>query len=244
MAKSKFYRIFINGEVTDEIYYNYNEALKVKNKKYPKGVVRRFDSEDEFKKELEKAPKHPKCLELDNLPSKDEIKADKQLKEKFIKKITDQVEEDEKNGYTVIFTDGSYNEEKHLPSYSAIIYTSEKLEIKGVITEDKYKKQRNYAGEFFAVLKSLEFCEEHNIKKPSFFVDLNHSFKEFYGCYENRSNNLSPLTLLFNKKIKEYKEKGFDMKFSWCPGHIEVPQNEAADALAREAFDEYMAKNK
>lgn len=231
-----------NPERSESSVFPQGKEYQAFDAAYEKVTGKKVAVEVESQKGLDTSVKHPKCLELDNLPSKDEIEADKQLKEEFIKKINDQVEEDERNGYTVIFTDGSYNEEKHLPSYGAIIYTSEKQEVKGVITEEKYKNQRNYAGEFFAVLKSLEFCEAHNIKKPSFFVDLNNSFKEFYGCFgklEERKN-LSPLTIHFNEEIKAYKQKGFDMKFSWCPGHIEVRQNEAADELARKVLDEYI----
>lgn len=232
-----------NPKGSESSVFPQGKAYQAFDEAYEKVTGKKVVVEVEPTNELETSAEHPKCLEFDNLPSKSALKASANKRAEYRDIVAKQVDEDERNGYTVIFTDGSYNEERHLPSYGAIIYTMDKLEVKGIITEEKYKDQRNYAGEVFAVLKALELCEEHNIKKPSFFVDSTNTLKEFYGCfgiYEDRKKRkkLKPLTILFNEKIKEYKEKGLDIKFSWCPGHIEVPQNESADKLAAEALDE------
>lgn len=216
---------------------------------YGKVFGESFDSDEGFEVHEKEILMNPKCIELNNQPLKKDFSTNPVLKNEYLEKIAKQVEDDSANGYAVIFTDGSNNvisNDEAIPSYGAVIYTSEVHTIKDVIFDEAYRKLNNYAGEVIAVLKALEFCEQNNIKKSSFFVDSTNTLKEFYGCYgklEERKK-LNPLTLLFNEKIKEYKEKGFEMKFSWCPGHISVPQNEAADALAREAFDEYMASKR
>lgn len=205
---------------------------------------------------------HPACIELEKQPTKSQLEKDETARQKVIDQVNQKVAEDEANGYTVIFTDGSFNkvsEDEAIPSFGGIIYDSEPHEIKGVITKElcatvmeiediddaqyeSVRKQENYAGEVFAVIKVLDFCLENNIKKPSLFVDSTNAMKEFYRCWGDVKDrgSLSVVTKFLNEKLEEYK-KELEVKFSWCPSHIGVEKNRAADRLAAEAIEDYKA---
>ena len=74
----------------------------------------------------------------------------------------------------VAYTDGSFNAETNRPGYGAIIITQDKeYIISGIAKMNNayHVTLRQITGEVVAVLKVLDFCKEHGIKKISICYD-------------------------------------------------------------------------
>ncbi|HHW89813.1 MAG TPA: reverse transcriptase-like protein [Clostridiales bacterium] len=152
---------------------------------------------------------------------------DEDIYEKNLKKDLD-------DGFTVIYTDGSFDEKSQYYGYGAIIFGKDEKEIKicDCGNDPDYIKERNIAGEVFGVISALIKCIELEKYKIKIFYDYEGIGKWAKGEWKANSKSAQ----LLSKTIKQFN-KLLDITFVKVAGHSNNKHNEEADALAKKALN-------
>lgn len=134
-------------------------------------------------------------------------------------------------GYTVIYTDGSYEESINKSSWAAVILTGKKEKhLSGIINNPELMKSRNIVGEVFAVIKGLEYCKKKNIKKVAIFHD--YEGLKYWATREWRARE--GISKLYIERLNEFDD--IKTEYYWVKGHSKIKYNELADKLAYDAL--------
>lgn len=147
------------------------------------------------------------------------------------------VNDDLKEGYVVAFTDGSHNIKSNKSSYGIHISIPNEdglMRIEKVgnkVTTDKFSKSNNIVGEVFGVINALDWCLKNEFDKVSIYCDYEGLIQWQNGNWKANKE----IAKFYVEKMEEYSVM-IDIKFTWVKGHSNVPQNEAADLLARNSL--------
>jgi len=133
-----------------------------------------------------------------------------------------------------VFTDGASRGNPGLASVGVVINDADGNEIK---THKKFLGEfTNNVAEYSALIESVRVLKD--IESPydeiNFFCDSELIVKQINREYKIRHKDLINLSLEFRKQIKALNKK-------FTITHIPREKNKAADKLANEALDEYMA---
>jgi len=127
--------------------------------------------------------------------------------------------------YSHIYTDGSKNEEK--VGCAAVAGRS----FRTVLKERLPDHSSIYTAELKGLLLSLTICGESEGDK---FLVISDSLSALQGISSLKLTH--PLLADFHDAHTELREKGIDILFMWCPSHVGVRGNAAADAAAKESL--------
>lgn len=147
-----------------------------------------------------------------------------------------EVEKDLKNNRLVIFTDGSFNEDKeNISGYGCVIITpdKEKYEISDVVHTRKYDSSNNIGPEVMGVLEGLEWALSNEYKTVTIYPDLELIVKWAKGEKKAKAK----IGQLFLRELNQKYKIALDIRFKWVPGHKDVEYNERADFLASQAVN-------
>ena len=132
------------------------------------------------------------------------------------------------------YVDGSFNSEKNIYSYGAvIIFGGEIVEmLNGTGCKEDGVKMRNVAGELLGSVTAMKYALKKGYKKLKIYHDYEGIGKWAEGKWKTN--------LLSTQKYKEYydaiKDK-IEVEFIKVSAHSGVLYNEMADKLAKEAFE-------
>ena len=135
------------------------------------------------------------------------------------------------SNYFKVYTDGS-NIGNTIYSFGFVLLDKDENIIcqayQGYDPND-YSKHRNIAGECFGVLKALEYCANNNINNILIYHDYIGLKKWADGDWQTNT----PISQMYVREIKTYKDKGLNFEFVWVKGHNGNRWNEEADKLAK-----------
>lgn len=146
----------------------------------------------------------------------------------------DKVNDLNKLGYLVAFTDGSYDPQLERYSYGVVLITPDgKIkETCGYASNKKYIDSRNVIGEIFGVINALDWAVSNEFDKIIIFHDYNGIPLWLNGEW---SANVAA-SQMFVKLYKEKYEGIISVEFEKVPGHCNISYNERADGLAKSAL--------
>lgn len=224
MAKTKFYAI--KKGKTIGIFNDWDEC-KQYVLGFPGADYKGFSTKEEALNYLNED-------QLSNLNTNDLISKNININDEIESKVKSDLE----NGYTVIFTDGSYSDELKKYSFGVYIQTIENNELKEYeffdsYNNEKYLNTRNVAGEIFGVIKALEWAISNNKNKVKFYYDYEGIEKWAIGKWETKSDIASLYFDIFNKN-----KLFFDaIEFQKVKSHSNIKFNDKADRLAKLALN-------
>ena len=148
----------------------------------------------------------------------------------------EKVAEDNKNGFLVAFTDGSFDKDLKRYSYGVQFIKPDGTEddICGYGSNQKYIDSNNIIGEIFGVINALDWAISNEYEKIKIYHDYEGLSKWISGEWNANSEVAKMYKNLYNMKFKDFLEVVFEK----VPGHSNVIYNEKADQLAREALVE------
>lgn len=148
----------------------------------------------------------------------------------------EKVSEDNRNGYLVAFTDGSFDEALKRYSYGVVIVCPDgnKENICGYGSNEKYVDSNNIIGEIFGVINALDWSISNGYEKIKIYHDYQGLSKWLSG--EWKAN--VPASQMFVHMYQQKYEGLLNVSFEWVHGHSNVSFNEEADALAKCALQD------
>lgn len=146
----------------------------------------------------------------------------------------EQVEKDNREGYLVAFTDGSYDKELQRYSYGVTFIRPDgnESDICGYGSNPEYVDSNNIIGEIFGVIYALDWAISNEYEKIKIYHDYEGLSKWISGEWNANSKAAKMYTSLYELKFKDFLE----VKFEKVPGHSNVIYNEKADQLAKSAL--------
>lgn len=144
-------------------------------------------------------------------------------------------EEMQLNQTVLAYVDGSYSNKYHIYSYGCVILEHNKKTLLKALGEDEsLTDMRNVAGELLGSMVAIQWAIDHNYKKIILHYD--YTGIEYWAKGEWKRNK---------KGTREYKEfideakKKIKIEFIKIEAHSGDTFNEKADALAKEAIEDY-----
>ena len=146
----------------------------------------------------------------------------------------EQVVKDNKNGYLVAFTDGSYDKDLKRYSYGVKFIKPDGSEddLCGYGSNQEYIDSNNIIGEIFGVINALDWAISNKFEKIKIYCDYEGLSKWISGEWAANSKVAKMYTNLYELKFKDFLE----VRFEIVPGHSNVLYNEKADQLAKSAL--------
>lgn len=146
----------------------------------------------------------------------------------------EQVREDNKNGYLVAFTDGSYDKELNRYSYGVVFVLPDGKEenICGYGSNKDYIDSNNIIGEIFGVITAFDWAISNGFEKIKIYHDYEGLSKWITGEWSAKVKASQMFVGLFRSKFEDF----IQVEFVKVPGHSNVIYNEKADQLAKAAL--------
>lgn len=146
----------------------------------------------------------------------------------------EKVAEDNRNGYLVAFTDGSFDSELKRYSYGVALITPDGVEesVCGFGSNERYLDSNNIIGEIFGVINALDWAVSNGYDKVKVYHDYEGLSKWVSGEWKANAN----VSQMFVNLFKEKFEGVLSVEFIKVPGHSNVSFNEKADHLAKSAL--------
>lgn len=146
----------------------------------------------------------------------------------------EQVAEDNKLGFLVAFTDGSYEENLKRYSYGVVLICPDghTENICGYGSNEKYLDSNNIIGEIFGVINALDWAISNGYEKIKIYHDYEGLSKWISGEWSANA----PASQMYIKVYQSKYEGLIEVNFEKVPGHSNVSYNEMADGLAKSAL--------
>ena len=146
----------------------------------------------------------------------------------------EKVSEDNKNGYLVAFTDGSYDKDLNRYSYGVCLILPDGTEtgICAYGSNKDYIESNNIIGEIFGVINALDWAVSNGFEKIKIYHDYEGIPKWLSGEWTAKSKVSKMFVGLYRSKFDGILQ----IEFIKVPGHSNVPYNEKADQLAKSAL--------
>lgn len=185
-----------------------------------------FDNWDE----CQAATKGYSCPEFKSFTTREEAEAYLDERDVWVEKV----ESDNKDGYLVAFTDGSFDKNLKRYSYGVKFIKPDRTEadICGYGNNPKYIDSNNIIGEVLGVINALDWAISNRYEKIKIYHDYEGLSKWISGEWNANSDVAEMYTYLFKSRFKDCLE----IKFEKVPGHSNVIYNEMADQLAKSAL--------
>ena len=146
----------------------------------------------------------------------------------------EQVATDNKDGYLVAFTDGSYDKELNRYSYGVVFILPDGTEqsICGFGSNEEYLDSNNIIGEIFGVINAFDWAISNGFESIKIYHDYEGLSKWITGEWKARVKVSQMFVALYKSKFKDF----IQVEFVKVPGHSNVIYNEKADQLADSAL--------
>jgi len=168
--------------------------------------------------------------EFKSFTTREEAEAYLEDRDVWVEKVAD----DNKDGYLVAFTDGSFDKDLKRYSYGVQFIKPDGAEddICGYGSNQKYIDSNNIIGEIFGVINALDWAISNGYEKIKIYHDYEGLSKWISGEWNTNSEVAKMYISLYNLKFKDFLEVVFEK----VPGHSNVIYNEKADQLAKAAL--------
>lgn len=149
---------------------------------------------------------------------------------------TEQVAEDNKDGYLVAFTDGSYDKSLNRYSYGVAFVLPDGTEksICGYGSNTDYLDSNNIVGEIFGVINAFDWAISNGYEKIKIYHDYEGLSKWIRGEWKAKVKVSKMLVSLYQAKFADFIKVDFEK----VPGHCNVVYNDKADLLAKSALND------
>ncbi len=168
--------------------------------------------------------------EFKSFTTREEAEAYLEDRDVWVEKVAD----DNKDGYLVAFTYGSFD--KDLKRYSHgvqfIMPDGTEADICGYGDNPKYIDSKNIIGEIFGVINALDWAISNGYEKIKIYHDYEGLSKWISGEWSANSDVAKMYTSIFESKFKDCLE----VIFEEVTGHNNVIYNEKAVQLAKSAL--------
>lgn len=146
----------------------------------------------------------------------------------------EQVIEDNKNGYLVAFTDGSFDKELKRYSYGVDFILPDGTEetVCGYGSNSEYIDSNNIIGEIFGVINALDWAISNGYEKIKIYHDYEGLSKWLSGEWSANKKASQMFVNLYKAKFEGF----IQIEFVKVPGHSNVVYNDKADQLAKSAL--------
>ena len=146
----------------------------------------------------------------------------------------EQVEKDNKDGFLVAFTDGSYDKNLNRYSYGVVLIRPDGTEtgICGYGSNKEYIESNNIIGEIFGVINAFDWALSNGFEKIKIYHDLEGLSKWLTGEWTARAK----VTQMFVNLYKSKFEGFLKIEFEHVKGHANIIYNKQADELAKSAL--------
>lgn len=146
----------------------------------------------------------------------------------------EKVAADNKDGYLVAFTDGSYDKELNRYSYGVAIILPDGTEqdICGYGSNKEYIDSDNIIGEIFGVINAVDWAISNGYEKIKIYHDYEGLSKWLTGEWNAKAKASQMFVSLYKTKFEDFVKA----EFVKVPGHSNVIYNEKADRLAKSAL--------
>lgn len=148
----------------------------------------------------------------------------------------EQVAEDNKAGYLVAFTDGSYDKGLNRYSYGVAFILPDGTEksICGYGSNKEYLDSNNIIGEIFGVINAFDWAISNEYEKLKIYHDYEGLSKWITGEWGAKAKVSQMFVSLYRTKFDGF----IQVEFVKVPGHSNVIYNEKADQLAKSALND------
>lgn len=148
----------------------------------------------------------------------------------------EQIAKDNKAGYLVAFTDGSYDKKQNRYSYGVVLVLPDGTEesICGYGSNKEYLDSNNIIGETFGVINALDWAISNGYEKLKIYHDYEGLSKWITGQWDAKAKVSKMLVSLYKTKFEDF----IQVDFVKVPGHSNVIYNEKADQLAKSALND------
>lgn len=146
----------------------------------------------------------------------------------------EQVALDNKQGYLVAFTDGSYDKDLNRYSYGVILILPDGKE-QGLCSygnNEKYIDSNNIIGEIFGVINAFDWALSNGYEKIKIYHDYEGLSKWLNGEWNAKAKASKMFVELYKTKFKDFLKA----EFVKIPAHSNIIYNEKADQLAKSAL--------
>lgn len=146
----------------------------------------------------------------------------------------DQVSADNRAGYLVAFTDGSFDKDLNRYSYGVVLIKPDGTEesVCGFGSNELYLDSNNIIGEIFGVINALDWAVSNGFEKVKIYHDYEGLSKWASGEWKANAK----ASQMFVSIYKEKFDGVLSVEFVKVPGHSNVSFNEKADQLAKSAL--------
>ena len=146
----------------------------------------------------------------------------------------EKVAADNKDGYLVAFTDGSYDKELNRYSYGVAIILPDGTEqdICGYGSNKEYIDSDNIIGEIFGVINAVDWAISNGYEKIKIYHDYEGLSKWLTGEWNAKAKASQMFVSLYKTKFEDFVKA----EFVKVPGHSNVIYNEKSDRLAKSAL--------
>lgn len=146
----------------------------------------------------------------------------------------EQIAKDNKDGYLVAFTDGSFDKDLKRYSYGVqfILPNGTETDICGYGSNPEYINSNNIIGEIFGVINALDWAISNEYEKIKIYHDYEGLSKWISGEWAANSKVGKMYVNLYELKFKDFLK----VEFVKVPGHSNIIYNEKADQLAKSAL--------
>lgn len=146
----------------------------------------------------------------------------------------EKVDQDNKEGFLVAFTDGSFDKDLKRYSFGVVIVCPDgkKENICGYGSNERFVESNNIIGEIFGVINALDWAVSNGFDK----IKIYHDYEGLSKWIKGEWNANVPASQMFVNLYKEKYEGLLDVSFEWVHGHSNISYNEEADSLAKSAL--------
>lgn len=146
----------------------------------------------------------------------------------------DKVAADNKNGFLVAFTDGSYDKNQSRYSYGVCLILPDGTEtgICAYGSNKEYIDSNNIIGEIFGVINALDWAISNGYEKIKIYHDYEGLSKWTSGEWAAKSKVSKMFVELYKSKFEDFLQ----IEFVKVPGHSNISYNDKADQLAKSAL--------
>lgn len=146
----------------------------------------------------------------------------------------EQIAKDNREGYLVAFTDGSFDKELNRYSYGVqfIKIDGSEASICGYGSNEEYIDSNNIIGEIFGVINALDWAISNEYEKIKIYHDYEGLSKWITGEWAANSKVARMYVNIYKFKFEDF----LNIEFVKVPGHSNVIYNEKADQLAKAAL--------
>lgn len=146
----------------------------------------------------------------------------------------EQVADDNRNGYLVAFTDGSYEDKLNRYSYGVYFIKPDGTDdsICGYGSNKEYLDSKNIIGEIFGVINALDWAISNGFEKIKIYHDYEGLSKWLSDEWKAKAKVSKMFVNLYKVKFADF----IQVEYFKVPGHSNIIYNEKADQLAKSAL--------